>query len=72
MVKLYGKPSCVQCSATERALIKQGTEFVKIDVSQDEEAYAYIVSLGYQSVPVVETPEEHWSGFRPENIRKLA
>ena len=32
----------------------------------------HVVDLGYQQVPVVETPQEHWSGYRPDKITSLA
>ncbi len=70
-VTLYGKPNCVQCSATERALKNAGIDFDKIDVTQDEAAYDYVVGLGYQQAPVVVAGEKHWSGFRPEEISSL-
>lgn len=66
---VYSKPSCVQCNATYRALTKAGVEYRVVDVSEDTEAFAYVLALGYQQVPVVETPTgEHWSGFRPDLI----
>ena len=72
MVKVYGKPGCVQCNMTEKALVKKGVEFTKVDVTQDDEAFDYVVNtLGYQGVPVVETAEDHWNGFKPEKIATL-
>ena len=70
-VTLYGKPNCVQCSATERALTNAGVAFDKIDVTQDPTAYDYVISLGYMQAPVVVAGENHWSGFRPEKIESL-
>lgn len=68
---VYGKPSCVQCNATYQALDQQGVSYRKIDVSQNDEALAYIQSLGYTQAPVVVTATEHWSGFRPDKIGSL-
>lgn len=66
---VYSKPSCVQCNATCRALTKEGIEYRVVDVTKDEAALAHVLALGYQQVPVVETPTgEHWSGFRPDLI----
>lgn len=70
-VTVYSKPSCVQCNATYRALNKKGVEYDVVDVSEDEKALAHILALGYQQVPVVETPTEHWSGYRPDNIGRV-
>ncbi len=62
----------MQCNATYRALTKKGIAYDVIDVSKDEQAFAYVLSLGYQQVPVVETPTEHWYGYRPDKITELA
>ena len=54
-VILYTKPNCVQCSATERALQQQKIPFTAVDLTQDTQALAKIVSMGYRQVPVVVT-----------------
>lgn len=71
-VTVYSKPSCVQCSATYRALAKNGIDYTVVDVTEDQAAYDHVLGLGYQQVPVVEAGEEHWSGFRPDMISQLA
>jgi len=72
IVTVLSKPSCVQCTATERALTKQGTKYTKIDMTEDPAALELAKSLGYMAAPVVIVGEEHWSGFRPERIAALA
>ena len=71
-VTVYSKPSCVQCNATYRALTKKGIDYDVVDVTEDEAALAHVLALGYQQVPVVETPSEHWSGYRPDKITTLS
>ena len=69
-VTVYTKPACVQCRATERALTKAGITFAEVDITTDEEAREYVLSLGYLQAPVVVIDENtHWSGFRPDRIR---
>ncbi|UFU16103.1 glutaredoxin-like protein NrdH (plasmid) [Curtobacterium sp. C1] len=70
-VTVYTKPSCVQCTATYRALDNKGIEYVVRDVSTDEAALEQVKALGYLQAPVVVTDEEHWSGFRPDKIATL-
>ena len=44
-------------------------EYETIDVTDNEEARAYVKSLGFQTLPVVVVESgEAWFGFRPENI----
>ena len=71
-VTVYSKPACVQCNATYRALEKKGIAYETVDLSQDPDALERIQALGYMQAPVVVTDEEHWSGFRPDKIEKLA
>lgn len=70
-ITVYSKPHCVQCDATKRALNKAGLDFDVIDITEDAEALSTVKSLGYVQAPVVVTSEDHWSGFRPENLKAL-
>lgn len=71
-ITVYSKPFCPQCDATYRALDKQGLDYRSIDVTADAEALDFIKGLGYQQAPVVMAGEDHWSGFRPDRIKKAA
>lgn len=37
-ITVYTKPSCVQCTATTRALNKYGLEFTEVDLVEDADA----------------------------------
>jgi glutaredoxin-like protein NrdH len=71
-ITVYTKPSCVQCTATYRALDSKGIEYEVLDLSADENALEAVKSLGYLQAPVVIADEDHWSGFRPDKIEELA
>jgi glutaredoxin-like protein NrdH len=71
-VTVYSKPSCVQCTATYRALEQYGIPFQVVDLSLDQGAYETILGMGYRQVPVVIAGDEHWAGFRPDKINALA
>lgn len=71
-VTVLSKPGCVQCDATARALTIRGIDFVRVDVTDDDQALDLARGLGYLSVPVVVTPDgDHWGGFRPDRIADL-
>ncbi|WP_121866150.1 glutaredoxin-like protein NrdH [Glutamicibacter nicotianae] len=72
MVKVYTKPSRVQCNATYKALNERGIPFEKIDISQGLEALQFFQGLGHLQTPVVVTDDDHWSGFRPDKIEGMA
>jgi len=70
-VTVYSEPSCVQCNATYRALDSAGITYNAVDVSANDDALAYVKSLGYVQAPVVVAGAEHWSGFRPDKIADI-
>lgn len=75
MITVYSKPNCPQCTATYRKLKSLGLPHDSIDVTEDAEALVFIRSLGYQQAPVVvvregEEVKKHWSGFRPDLLKK--
>ncbi|WP_026616027.1 glutaredoxin-like protein NrdH [Ensifer aridi] len=70
-ITVYSKPACVQCTATTRALDRQGIDYTVVDVSEDMQAFAPVHELGYRQIPVVIAGEQHWAGFRPDMISAL-
>lgn len=70
-ITVYSKPACVQCDATYRALDKKGIEYNVVDISADTEALEMVRALGYMQAPVVMAGDNHWAGFRPDQIAKL-
>ena len=71
-ITVYSKPACVQCTATSRALEARGLDFEVIDLTQDDAAMTRVTELGYRQAPVVIAGEDHWAGFRPDLIGRLA
>ena len=71
-VPVYSNPACVQCTATTRALDRQGIEYEVIDISADANAFHLVQDMGYRQVPVVVAGESHLAGFRPDMISTLA
>ncbi|TXK14851.1 glutaredoxin family protein [Microbacterium wangchenii] len=71
-------PQCKQCWATCVALDRVGVKTTVIDLSDSgsDAAREFVTSdLGYSQAPVVvvdDEPENHWSGFRPDLIERLA
>ncbi|PIE06565.1 MAG: NrdH-redoxin [Rhodobacterales bacterium] len=71
-ITVYSKPACVQCTATTRALEARGLDYEVIDLTEDDRALSHVSELGYRQVPVVVAGEDHWAGFRPDLIGRLA
>ncbi len=65
-ITVYTKPACVQCTATYKALDKQGIAYQKVDITLDSEARDYVMALGYLQAPVnVVAGERPLVGFPP-------
>ncbi len=70
-------PGCVQCTMTKKEFVAKGVEFVEVNVHENAAALAYVQDeLGYMAAPVVVvedgTGQDHWSGFRPDQINRIA
>lgn len=71
-ITVYSTPSCVQCTATTRALDSRGLSYQVVDLAVDTDALSRVTALGYRQAPVVIAGDQHWSGFRPDLIDRLA
>jgi len=72
MITIYSKQHCTQCTATIRLLDKFGLTYEVIEIDTNPAVFDYVKSLGFMSMPVVETPDDKWCGFRPDKIKQLA
>jgi len=84
-VTIFSKKSCVQCTATYRALDKAGIPYEVIDLQEDPAAFDFVMALGHIQAPVVlvhdgdwpsfvptqDNKASHWSGFRPDMVKAL-
>lgn len=78
-ITVYGKPGCVQCEYTRKALDNAKPNplpYKYIDVTTDAEALETLSINGFSSVPVVKVDindqqADIWTGFRIDKIRNL-
>ena len=71
VIRVYEKPSCVQCTQTKRLMDRLGLEYEVEDVTEPDNLAA-AQELGHTSAPVVVVGAESWAGFRPDLINALA
>ncbi|WP_342355233.1 glutaredoxin domain-containing protein [Ruania zhangjianzhongii] len=78
---VYSKPSgCIQCDMTYKVLAREGlvegVHYSRVDITEPANAdqLEYITEeLGYAQAPVVViNARQHWSGFRPDQIKRSA
>lgn len=74
-ITVYSTPSCVQCQMTYKALERSGLDYDVIDLAEEANSAArewITEDLGYSQAPVVVVnDEDHWCGFRPDQIKRL-
>lgn len=72
-VIVYSKPSCVQCTATYRALNNKGARYEVIDLTtQPVDVVESFKARGLLQAPIVVTDTDTWAGFQPDKIAALA
>lgn len=72
LITIYTKNNCMQCVATKNIMDKQGLAYQLINLDDQPEAIDNLKALGYRQLPVVMADEDHWSGFRPDKLMRLA
>jgi glutaredoxin-like protein NrdH len=73
-VVVYSKPSCVQCTATTRAMDAKGISYELVDLTQDNAAMNRVMHMGYRQAPVIiagDSENLNWAGFQPTMIDRL-
>ncbi|WP_278236920.1 glutaredoxin family protein [Isoptericola sp. AK164] len=70
-------PSCIRCRMTIDKLQDKGVTPVVVQLAENPAAHEYVTEeLGYSEAPVVVvedgTGQDHWSGFRPDQIARVA
>lgn len=71
MIKVYTKNGCIQCKMTKRTLDSKDVSFEEVNVDNDSGALEYLKRQGIKSLPYVVTPDESWTGFRPDKLKTI-
>ncbi len=64
MYKIFAKPACLFCLKTKNLLDRKGLEYEYVDISQDENAYDFIVNYsGFRTLPQIYCEGDYVGGF---------
>lgn len=63
MIVVYGKPKCNYCDMAKQLLEAKSIGFKYIDVEEDDDALAFIVSSGHKTVPQIFEGDKHIGGY---------
>lgn len=72
-VTVYTQPACLPCKRVIGKLKEAGIIFDVIDISEDQDAWGYLVNvLGAKSTPVIEADGfEPILGYQPDKLKDL-
>jgi glutaredoxin-like protein NrdH len=71
MVRVYGKPQCVQCEYTKKKLDEKKIPYVYHDITAEPEARKLVEQTGMLQLPLVVAGEQSWHGLSPDKINAL-
>lgn len=76
-ITVWTAPECVQCNTTVRAFESAGYPKAALaikDLSHPDNAAQLqrFKERGYMQAPIVQTPQETWSGFNPGKVKAAA
>ncbi|WP_332248133.1 MULTISPECIES: glutaredoxin domain-containing protein [Microbacterium] len=69
---VWEKPSCVQCTATLRALDAKGIPHRILDLTEHPDAITILKNANFMQAPFVQHGDDVWTGFRPDKIDAIA
>lgn len=64
MYTIYGKPNCQYCEQAKMLLKMKGLDYIYTDITGDSEAFSYVKSTGYRTVPVITKSGNFIGGFQ--------
>lgn len=71
-ITIYTSDDCQACRMTKRAMDKLGVSYDLINIADVPAAVLEDMrDKGHARLPVVDTGQEKWSGFRPEKIQGI-
>lgn len=53
-------------------LDRLGVDYQEVDISVDDQARSYLMDKNMLNLPVVETDNDIFSGFRPDKLKALS
>ncbi|UQS87007.1 redoxin NrdH [Nicoliella spurrieriana] len=72
-ITVFSKNNCMQCKMTKRFLEEHGVDFKEINIDEQPEYIDTLKEAGFMATPVIKADGiEPFSGFRPDQLNKLA
>lgn len=70
-ITVFSRNNCMQCKMVKRFLKEHGVAFTEINIDEKPTARAALINAGYKTLPVVKANEFTFTGFQPDQLRKI-
>lgn len=70
-IEFWAKSNCPKCDATKRVLDTGNVTIAYRSFDDESGLFDEAKARGFLGVPVVVTPDEAWSGYRPDKLIEL-
>lgn len=72
MIEIFTAPGCQRCVLTAKQFEKAGIAYTLTDISENPALQESVIARagGQRELPIVDTGETVWSGFKPDLIRE--
>ena len=70
-IKVFSKNNCMQCKMVKRYLDDKQVEYKEINIDDEPQYVNYLLEKGFQTLPVIESEKETFSGFAPNKLKEL-
>lgn len=71
MIRVWTNENCIQCDRTKKFLDDNNIKYLTLSLSDNPDDTRRFIDMGFKSAPIVETPNETWSGFKLEKLKSL-
>lgn len=70
-VTVFSRNNCMQCKMVKRFLSEHGVQYNEVNIDDQPEFREKLINQGFLSLPVVKANDVFFTGFRPDELRKI-
>lgn len=71
MIRVWTNENCIQCERTKKFLDDNNIPYLTLGLADNPEDTKRFIEMGFRSAPIVETPNDIWSGFKLDKLKSL-
>ncbi len=71
MITVFSQDNCVPCKKVKTWLDNKGVEYTERNIQHDPTAFEELVSMNYNSTPVIVAGSDSWAGIDLAKMKAL-